>query len=197
MVLDAGIDWAGGYDIGDSTAELRGNGAGASAPPLTLFTASSRVTQTAAPSFRVGFAVTPRFVVEGGVSIGRPRISVAIDGDAESEAQVLPGEKLDQYQIDGGLTWQLPMRTGSKVLPFAAVGGGYLRQLHEDRALAETGRIVYGGGGVRLWLRGGRGNTTAVGIRGEARINVRSKGIDFEGKQRTYPSVRVSLFVGL
>jgi hypothetical protein len=143
-----------------------------------------------------GFALTPRVAIEGGVTVAHPRIAVAISGDAEAPSQELPGEKLDQYQIEAGVTWQLPIRMGRNLAPFASFGGGYLRQLHEDRALAETGQIFYGGAGARYWLRGGRGTSTAVGIRGDARVDFRTGGIDFEDKMRAYPSLTASFFVG-
>ena len=89
------------------------------------------------------------------------------------------------------------MTMAARVAPFVSIGGGYLRQLHEDRALAETGTIYYAGGGLRYWLRGGQGASMDVGVRADARINVRRDGIDFENKRRTYPSVSPMLFVGL
>jgi hypothetical protein len=197
VTFSAGLLWSSGYDVGESTAQLRGNAAGASAPPFTLFTAASRVTSAMAPDFRVGFAVTPRIAIEGGASFGQPRIGFAIARDAEAPAQEFPGEKLDQYQIDGNVTWQLPIDMGRQLAPFATIGAGYLRQLHQDRALAETGQVYFGGAGVRYWLRGGHGATRAIGLRGDVRVMARNGGIDFEKKKRAYPSVSVMLFVGL
>lgn len=196
VTVNAGVMWSGTYDVGNATARLRGNGAGSSTAPFALFTADSRLSTAMAPEFRVGFAVTRRLAIEGGASFTRPRIGIAISGDAEAPAQELIGEKLDQYQIDGRVTWQLPMHAG-RLAPFASIGAGYLRQLHEDRALAETGRIYYAGGGARYWLRGGRGTSTAVGVRADARVNVRQGGIDFENRMRTYPTVTLSMFIGL
>ena len=99
--------------------------------------------------------------------------------------------------IGGGVTWQLPMRTGARLAPFVSGGAAFLRQLHEDRTLAETGQIYYAGGGARYWLRGGRGSGRAYGLRGDARVNFRRKGIDFENKIRIYPTLSLSVFVGL
>ncbi|HEX8030198.1 MAG TPA: hypothetical protein VF491_17110, partial [Vicinamibacterales bacterium] len=83
LTINAGLLWAGGYDVGDATAQLRGNAAGASAAPFTLFTAESRVSTSIAPEIKVGVAVTPRLVLEGGVSFSSPRIGVSIAADAE------------------------------------------------------------------------------------------------------------------
>ena len=76
-------------------------------------------------------------------------------------------------------------------------GAGHLRQLHEDRTLAETGRVYYAGGGARYWLRGGHGRARPAGLRGEFRLNMRDRGIDFEDKMRTYPTVSLLLFIGI
>lgn len=203
-MVSGGVTWSGPYGVGNSTASLRGNGPGASAPAFTFFTADARMKAALAPELRVEFALTPTLALDGGMSFARPRIGVAISGDAEAPAQELDGEKLDQYQIGAGVTWQppMPMRwrllpIGRRVAPFVSVGAGYLRQLHEDRALAETGAVYHAGGGVRYWLHGGQSASTGVGVRADARINVRQNGIDFENKRRTYPSVSLMLFVGL
>jgi len=202
--VSGGTMWSGPYDVGIATASLRGNGPGASAPAFTFFTADARMKAAWAPEVRVGFALTPALAIDGGITFARPRIGVAISRDGEAPAQELDGEKLDQYQIDAGVTWQPPMparwrraKIGRRIAPFVSGGAGYLRQLHEDRGLAETGAIYHAGGGVRYWLRGGQSASTDVGVRADVRINVRQNGIDFENKRRTYPSVSLMLFVGL
>ena len=201
FTVGGGVVWSGGYDIGEATAVLRGNATGASAPPVTLFTSDSRVTSAFAPEFRAGFAMNERLTLEFGLAVTQPHIAVAIAGDVEAPTQELPGEKLEQYLFEGGATWQLPIRMGAsvrdKLAPFASGGVAFLRQLHEDRTLAETGQIYHAGGGVRYFLRGGHGAGRDLGLRGEARVNFRRKGIDFENTMRIYPTFSVSLFVGL
>ena len=197
VTINAGITWLGGYDVGTSTAQLRGNGTGSTAPPFTLFKADSRFSAATAPELRVGVSLTPRLTIEGGASLSRPRIGVSISGDAETPAQELPGEKLQQYMFDGGLSWQLPIHMGRRLAPFAIAGAGYLRQLHEDRTLAETGQIYYAGVGARYWMRGGHDKSRPIGLRSEFRINMRSKGIDFADKTRAYPAFSVLAFIGL
>ncbi len=197
VTINAGITWLGGYDVGTSTAQLRGNGTGATTPPFTLFTADSHFATATAPDLRVGVSLTPRLTIEGGASLSHPRIGVSITADPESPGQELPGEELQQYIFDGGLSWQLPIDTGRRLAPFVVAGAGYLRQLHEDRTLAETGRIYYAGGGARYWLRGGHDNSRPIGLRSEFRINMRNNGIDFEDKMRTYPTFSVFVFIGI
>lgn len=196
FTVDAGALWSGGYDIGDATASLRGNGPGAAPPDVTLFTAESRITSATSPELHVGFAATKRLAVEFGLAFTRPHIAVAIAGDAEAPSQELPGERLQQYLIGGGVTWQVPMRIRARLAPFVSGGAAFLRQLHEDRTLAETGQIYYAGGGARYWLRGGHAQDRALGLRGDARVNFRRNGIDFEDQMRIYPTFSLSVFVG-
>jgi hypothetical protein len=195
--INAGVLWLGGYDVGTATAQLRGNALGPSAPPFTLFTANSHLKSTLAPEIKVGVALTPRIALEGGASFSSPNIGVDISADAEAPSQELAGETLQQYVFDGGITWQLPVSTGPRLALFVSGGGGYLRQLHEERTLSETGQVYYTGAGARYWLRGGHGASKALGVRGDVRVNMRRKGIDFEDKMRTYPTFSVFLFVGL
>lgn len=197
LTVAGGVISSGSYDVGSATAELRGNALGATAPPFTLFTADSEVSRGTAPEIKVGFAITSRFLFEAGGSVSRPRIGVAIAADPEAPAQQLPGEELQQYLFDASLSWQLPIRMGRRFAPYAIGGGGYLRQLHEDRTLGETGEVYYAGGGLRYFWRGGHGTQRPLGLRGDVRINVRRKGIDFEDQMRTYPSFSLLLFVGL
>lgn len=197
FTFGVGVTQSGGYDVGDASAQLRGNGPGASPTPVTLFNANSRFTPAAAPTLRIGIALSRMFALEGSASYGHPRIAVSISGDAEAPAQELPGEQVQQYQFEAGLTWQLPIRIGRRVAPFAAIGGGYLRQLHEGRTLVETGQVYHAGVGARYWLRGGGPGATALGVRGDARLNFRRHGIDFDGQMRAYPSVSLSAFIGL
>lgn len=197
ITINAGVTRLGGYEVGTSTAQLRGNGNGLTPAPFPLFTADSRVSPATAPELRVGVSLTRRLVLEGGASLSHPRIAVRIFGDQETASQELPGEELQQYLFDGGVTWQLPVNTGRRLAPFVTGGAGYLRQLHEDRTFAETGRIYYAGAGARYWLRGGHDQARPVGLRGEIRMNMRSKGIDFEDKTRAYPTYSIFLFIGL
>ena len=107
--------WSGAYDIGTATAQLRGNGPGATAPPFTLFTTDSRVTSASAPELRVGFALSRSLAAEFGLALTRPHVGVAIASDAEATAQQLLGEELQQYIFEGGVTWQLPIGARRKL----------------------------------------------------------------------------------
>ena len=194
FTFGGGLLSSGAYDVGDSTAQLRGNGN--TAPTFTLFTANSRITSALSPELHVGFAVTRRIAAEFSFAVSHPQVGVSIASDPEAPSQELVGERLNQYAIGGGVTWQPPLRFGSRLAPFLSGGAAFLRQLHEDRTLAETGRVYYAGGGARYFLRGGSGAGRVFGLRGDARLNFRTKGIDFEDRIRTYPTFGLSAFIG-
>ena len=197
VVLDGGMTWSGGYAVGDVNAQLRGNAPGSTPPPFTLFSASSDVSRTPGLSVRVGVTLTPQLIIEGGGSFAMPRVGFAIAQDPEVGAQRIEGEQLKQYVVDAALVWHLPLRLGSRARPFVIGGGGYLRQLHEERTLVETGQVYYGGVGARYWLRGGAATARSFGIRADVRANVRRGGIDFENKVRVFPALAAHLFLSL
>ena len=195
VAFSGGLNLAGGYPIGDATAELRGNGLGGSPPPFTLFRAESSVEAVAGGEFRVGFGLSRNVAVEVGVGYSSPGIRTALSEDAEADAITIDAEQLAQYVIDVGATWQLsrPVIAG-RVRPFVTGGAGYLRQLYDERTLVETGRIYYVGGGVRAWLRGGDGQRRSLGIRSDVRATWRQDGVEFEEKTRLWPSVTAMIF---
>lgn len=197
LVLEGGVVWSGSYAIGDRNIELRGNGPGSTPAPYTWLSTSSEIGSAASAIARVGFTLSPSIALEGGGVFGMPRLGFSIRGDAESTQQELEGEQLRQYLFDGALVWQLPIGMGKRARPFVIGGAGYLRQLHQERTLVETGQIYYAGVGVRYWLRGGIGRVRSLGLRGDLRANFRRGGIDFEDQTRVYPTAAVHLFFSL
>ncbi len=196
MMVSGGVVWAGGYGIGDATATLRTNALGATAPPFTLFDTSTRVNAVAGVHGHVGAAVSSSLSIEAGVAYSAPTIGVAVSADPEASPVEFEGERLEQFVIDVAARWHLPLRLGARTRPFVSGGAGYLRQLHEDRTLVETGQVYFAGGGVSYWLHGASGRSRAIGLRGEARATWRRHGIDFENQIRTFPTLAASLFVG-
>ena len=197
VTINGGVGWSGGYDIGTSTAELRTNSPGASPPPSTLFNVDSRIPPSPGGEVRVGVALSRDLALEGGVLFAQRRLAFRITGDAETTGPQLDGETLQHYVFDAALLWELPVLRGLSVRTFAGGGAGYLRQLHQDRTLVETGQIYYVLGGARYWLRGRPNSARSVGLRGDVRLHLRRNGIDFEDRMRMYPTVSVLMFLVL
>jgi hypothetical protein len=194
--VHASVAWSSGYDIGTSSAQLRTNAGGTNPPPFTLFNVDSRVAPAPGGEVRVGVAVTPRLTIEGGALLSRRSLAFSISGDPEAAAQEMAGESLHHFVFDAGVLWELPIRA-ARVRTFASGGAGYLRQLHQDRTLVESGQVYYLGGGARYWLRGRPESNRSLGLRGDVRLNLKRDGIDFEDRTRVYPTLSLLMFLDL
>jgi hypothetical protein len=197
VTINGGLGWSGGYDTGGSSAQLRTNAAGATPPPFTLFTVDSRVTPSPGAEVRVGVSITPRLAIEGGALFSRRRLGFTIADDREAAAQEFEGESLQHYVFDAALLWHVPVMHRPRFRMFAVGGGGYVRQLHQDRTLVQSGQIYYLGGGARYWVRGSPESNRSIGLRGDVRINMRRNGIDFDNESRIYPTISVLMFLAL
>lgn len=196
LTASGGLIWTGGYAIGSSTAELRGNGLGTSASPFPLFRAESSFDAVVGVDARLGFALTPGLTIEGGMSYQRPGITTELSDDGEAAPVTIDAERVAQYLFDAAVTWQIPeARLGSRLRPFVIAGGGYLRQLYDERTMVETGSVYYAGAGLRYWLHGGDGQARSIGLRADGRAMWRLNGVDFEDETRVAPMLTVHLFV--
>jgi len=194
FTVSAGLVADGGYGVGERTAGLRSN-AGAAAP-FVLFHSDGRLEGMLGFDARVGYALSRTIGVEVSGTFGAPQLSVAITQDAESAANATVGESTSQYTVDVGATVQLPWRSaGGRIGSYGIGGAGYLRQLHDDRLLLETGHTIFGGGGL-LYSFGSATRRHPRGLRGEVRYVYRAGGIDFEDKSRGHVSVRALGFLG-
>jgi hypothetical protein len=187
------VGWFGGADLGDIDANLRTRTGG----DYPLFSTESRFDAASGLEARGAYALTSRYLVEGRVGISHPRLSTAITGDAEDAPDLTVSERIDQYTFEGALVVLFPSLRFASLVPFASGGAGYLRQLHEGQTLVEEGVAYHLGGGVRRslfardsgWVRG-------AGIRADARIDILTGGIEFDGQARVHPAVSGSFYVG-
>jgi hypothetical protein len=188
-----GVLWIGRQALGDTAATETTASGGKAA----LFTSSSELAAAAGMDGRVGVRLTRSLVAEAEVSYLKPQLRIAISGDSEGAAPVTATETVQQFTLGGGVRWYLPGRVWSpRFAPFATAGGGYLRQLHEQATLVDTGRYYQVGGGVSaLIARGGRFHTKGFGARFDARAVIRSKGVAFDGGSKTSPAAGVAIFV--
>lgn len=196
LTLSAGVVTSGGYPVGDQSADLRPNASGTAAP-IPLFRTDSTFESVAGFDARVSFAFTRTLAVEVGATYSKPRLEVTISDDSESDPNVRLEEQIQQYTVDVSGLWQPPrISLGRRARPYVIVGGGYLRQLHEGRLVAETGGLFHAGGGVRVWFTGGSPTSRAIGFRAEARLVRRAGGIEFEDASRNFPAFSLLGFVG-
>ena len=196
VTVTGGLNWSGGYDIGTSRAVLRTNATGPTPPPFTLFNVDSRIAPAPGAEVRVGVGVMSRMSVEGGLLFARRRLPFRVFGDAEAPSDELEGESIQHFLFDGGVLYEIALPQPQLRL-FASGGAGYLRQLHQDRTLVESGQVYYLGGGARYWLRGLPASARSVGLRGDLRVNFRRGAIEFADSLRVYPTISVLMFIVL
>ena len=106
-------------------------------------------------------------------------------------------ETIQQFTIGGNVRWMLPGRRWSpRLAPFALGGGGYMRQLHDQATLLETGHFYQFGAGVEtLLVARRRFPSRGVGARADVRAIIRAKGVAFDGGSKTSPAAGASVFV--
>jgi len=171
LQASVGAGWLGGSDFGEQPADLRT----ASSNPYRLFESETRLGGTGLFEARVGFSLTKRFTVEGRAAIAKPELETTVSSDAEASGSFTAVEGIDQYIFDGGVLVHLEELQAFGLAPFAIGGFGYVRQLHEDQQLVETGHLFYVGGGVTRQLFSRRqGFIKSGSIRADLRLNVLS-----------------------
>jgi len=188
-----GVSWMGREPIG-ARAATETTGAGGTSP---LFNTSSELAGAAGVDGRIGVRLSRSLVAEAEASYLKPQLRIAISSDAEGAAAVTASETIQQFTIGGNIRWMLPGRWWSpRLTPFALGGGGYLRQLHDQGTLLETGRFYQLGAGVETLLASGRRfHTRGVGARADLRALLRSNGVAFDGGSKVSPAAGVSAFV--
>ena len=106
-------------------------------------------------------------------------------------------EDVDDYTVGGRVLYEVPrLSIGKRARPYLLAGGAYLRQLHEDQVLVETGQAWTAGAGLRLWTAGAR-QGRSLGVTTEFAWQWRTGGIAFTDGARGVPSFALRLFAGL
>lgn len=176
--ISGGGLFVGGYSAGERSADITANQTGG--PAYTLFKSKTRV--DSAPGFeaRLGFRVSRLLTIEGGAFMARPKLSTRLTADIEGAPEATVTEDLSVYIIDAAVLASFGAES-SRVMPFVRAGAGYVRELHQDNALVETGWAIHAGGGVTFWMN----PRQTVGVRADARVYFVSGGIDLDGGRRT------------
>lgn len=180
LQVSAAVAGLTGTDFGAARATLTGNETPPT--PYTLFETESTLGPAPGVEARIGYMLTRTFAVEGALFYTRPRLETRVSGDTEGAAPVTAFDDIWQYMVDVSAVLHLErLRFGANGIPFVLGGGGYLRQLYDDRLLVETGRTVHAGGGIKYVLRQRpRGFVRGVAVRADARLYVRTGGIELD-----------------
>jgi len=192
--LSGGAVWFGTSAIGSRDATLTASGGGG----FRLFSTASQLESATGVHVRLGRRVTRVVEAEASGSYVSRLLTSRIANDAENAAPAAASETTRQFTMEGGALVRLTRwPIGSRVFPFVTAGGGYLRQLHEGGTLAQSGSLVYVGGGARIPLvsRGARQRLKQVGVRADLRALVRSGSVTLDGQSHISPALAVSLFM--
>jgi opacity protein-like surface antigen len=190
--VSAGPLWMGGDGYGSRDATLTSpNG-----DRYRLFSTSNDLGAATGLEARFGARVTRIVSAEIVGSYAAPALHTSISGDVEGASSLIASEPIKQFTVEAAAIVLIPKwRFGSRALPFVDAGGGYLRHLHDERALVETGQIYHVGGGVKfVFATRGRNRGTQVGIRADARASIRTRAATLDGRAHTAPALGVSLF---
>jgi hypothetical protein len=188
--FSGGALWSQGFDLGDRSATLTRNPATGSAP-FELFTADTRFDAAPAGQARLGVYLARSISIEGGLQYSRPVLRTRLANDAEGAEAITASETVTRLVVDGSVVVHLlPLSFGGgRGVPFLLGGGGYVRELHEENELVETGREIHVGGGIKYWFGSGR---KRAGLRGDLGVSMREKGADFSDNRRMLPTAGVS-----
>ncbi|HEV3062241.1 MAG TPA: hypothetical protein VGY48_28590 [Vicinamibacterales bacterium] len=190
--VGGGITWVGRATLGPSDAtETTPQGT-----PSPFFNTSSTLAAAPGVGVHVGVRITRRIEADVLASVTKPVLRATVSGDIETSATVTASETISQYTVGGGVIFYLPYRLGSpKLLPFVSGSAAYLRQLHGGNTLVVTGQMYQLGGGVK-YLLGVRDRSwlKAYGVRADAGLAARVKGVAFDAGAKYSPSLAASLF---
>jgi hypothetical protein len=187
--LSGGLLWQGGFDLGSADADLTRNpttGTG----PLAEFSSASTLGAGIGLQARITRYLSNRLAVEGGLRLTRPVLTIELTNDFESAPDVDADETLTQYVIDGSVVWHFQPFHRGRAVPFVAAGAGYIRDLHEGNALAETGTEYHALAGLKWWFSS---RPRRLGLRAEGGLSIRDGGFDFKDGRRTVPVAAASL----
>ncbi len=194
LEISGGLDWFAGFDLGAGTAFLPRNPTTGS-DPFTLFMSDAEQGSFPGWYLTIGYHLTDTFLIEasGSVSRPRPRISIAHDAELPTGA-IVSTEGLTEFTVGGAVVMHLMrLMIGDRAVPFVRGGAEAIRQL-QGGAL-ENGWIYHAGGGVRYVLISQNRRPTTVGLRGEARVNVRDGGFALVDDPRVYMSLGGGIFL--
>jgi hypothetical protein len=178
--VDAGVLWLGGIDFGSPTAAITANGIRTAGYPL--FRTASQLRAGPGYDGRIGVRLTRMLGVEGAFHYARLPLETRISGDIENAPTLTASNDLSRYIVEvSGVVHLTRYRIGRNGSPFVLGGAGYVRELDESQALAETGRIYHAGGGFKyLFSERAHGLIKGLGLRGDARMYFRQGGFELE-----------------
>ena len=186
--ISGGLLAAAGKDLPDVTATLTRNpGTGSGA--FELFRSDSTLTTALGGQARVGYYLSPKIALEGGMQYTRSKVEARLTDDSELAEDATASETISGYLFTGSLVYHFG-RSTSRVRPFLAGGGGHVRDVHAGNGVVDTGMEFHGGAGFKSWFGSGR---SKMGLRADITASVRDGGVGTEESRRIVPTATFSL----
>lgn len=190
--IAAGPVWAGRESFGVSSATETSAAGGR----FTLFQTSSTLLAVWGVEARVGVRLTRALEAEASSSYSRPTLRTNVSADVENGDALAVDDLVRQITLDGSIVLKLERWRFGRGVPFVSAGAGYVRQIHESNTLVSTGQSYHVGGGAKYLLMARDGRLKGIGIRGDVRALVRTKGVAFDKRAHVSPAVAASVFFG-
>lgn len=193
--VGVGLRWTGRASFGSREA----NETTSAGTPSTIFTTSSELASASGIEGRAGIHLTRRLRAEAAGSYGTPQFVTRVTLDIESSTPVRATERIQEFTIQGAMVWDLAVpRLGARTTPFVSAGAGYLRQLHAGGVLAASGQVYEIGGGVKhLVVSRDHARLKGIGVRADARVVARAKGVAIDRRTHLSPVLGASIFIRL
>lgn len=163
--------------------------------PFTLFEATHRTTLAPGLEGGVNWRVTQRWALGVTGSWSRPDFETRIFDDAEGAEPVTAALGMDRFTVELGI--ERRFGTSARWQPYARLAAGWLRELADDRALADGGVAAHVAGGLKYWVREGRpGWLGHIALRADARLALRRGGITLgDAGNRWSPTVAAGIVI--
>jgi hypothetical protein len=191
--LSIGGQWLGRVAVGSADANETTSGGGV----RPLFTSTTTIDNAIGVRAAIGVVLAGAVRAEAGLVYAPSTLSTRVSDDMEQIASTTVDSPLRQLRVEGGVLVPFLRPRSASLRPFATVGVGYVRQMHDGRTLIETGQEVYAGGGLQ-YLRVSRRPHLfkAVGLRADVRAIALRDGVAFDDTAHVAPALTASLFVG-
>jgi hypothetical protein len=189
--IGVGVRRSGALALGSADANETTSSGGS----FRLFRSESRLEEINAVEARIGIRLTPAVQIEATGSYGESDLVVRLSSDVEGIPDVSASEAIQRFTVEGALTLDV-IGQSRRARPFVAIGGGYVRDVHDGQTLVESGAIGYMGGGLNLTLRSSPAAAMkAAGVRLDGRVVFGWRGVGFDDDAHTTYAVGASMFM--
>lgn len=144
--------------------------------PLVLFAAEHQTRRALGLEGAVAVRLSPAWMVELSGAWSRPTLETRVSDDFEGADPVTLSSGTQRFTVLLGAVRQFGRR--GRVVPYARVEAGWLRELTSDRALVENGVAAHAGAGLKYWVREApSGWLGRIAFRAEGRLAMRRGGL--------------------